>query len=270
MRTLVLAAGTFLLTACSSTMSEPGLLVSPYLAVYQLRGKIGMQSEPSPGTVQDNARTTLRDFGQDHYREDVGVRVDLGDGFGGLRFDYYRLDQGTAATGTLAADFGALRAGDTVQMDATMDEFRVGYVEPIVNLKTMWRDRPLSLRAGIGAVLAHRDLDLRAKTTDGARQQHVSSSGDVVYPAARARVAWREFALDAEYAISPHAVLGGDFDGTLQDIEVRASYTLQQRDMTFFAAWRYSDLPADGSTGGLRWDADLVLDGFQFGVVLTF
>lgn len=249
-------------------MAEPQLHVSPYLAVYQLRGKVSMQSEPTPGTIQDNPRQTLRTFGQDHYREDIGVRVDLGDGFGGFRADYYQLDQGTGASGVLGADFGALLANDTVRMEVGMDELRIGYLEPVLNLKATWRDQPLTTRLAIGAVVAHRDLDLRASTVGGVRPQRVGIQGDVVYPAARLRIGWRDFALDVDYAISPELQLGGDFEGTLQDLEVRGGYTV--RDVTFFAGWRYSTLPAEGNEGALRYDADLVLDGFQFGVVLTF
>lgn len=271
MRTLALVGALCLLPACTSTvMAEPRLLVSPYLAVYQLRGEVGVQSEPTPGTLQDNAPQTMRTFGQDHHREDTGVRVDFGDDFGGVRFDYLRLDQNTAAEGVLEADFGTLRQGDVVRMDVAMDEFRVGYLEPILNLKATWRDHPLDVRFALGALVAHRQMDMRASTTDGQRRQNVEIQGDVVYPAVRARIGWRDATLDVEYAISPELALGGDFEGTLQDLEVRTSYTLPMRDVTLFAAYRYSELPAEGDEGGFAWDADLKLDGFQFGFVLTF
>jgi hypothetical protein len=83
MRTLVAVVAACFLTACSSTLAEPRLLVSPYYALYQLRGEVGMQSAPGAGPVQDNAPRTLRAFGHDHRRGDVGVRGNLGGGFGG-------------------------------------------------------------------------------------------------------------------------------------------------------------------------------------------
>ncbi|MBL8748232.1 MAG: hypothetical protein JNK78_03665 [Planctomycetes bacterium] len=270
MRTLLLLGIAGATTSCTLTMAEPHVLVSPYLAVHQLRGDAAMQSAPTPGTVQDNARETLRTFGQDHYREDFGIRVDIGDGFGGFRADYYQLDQDTTRNGVLAGDFGRLLAGDAVQMKAEMDEIRIGYVEPIVNWKASVRERPVVFQLGIGAVVAHRNATLRGRTTDGVRQQRIDMDGDTVYPAARARVSWRDFAIDAEYAISPDLSLGGDFEGTLQDLELRLSYSMPMRDVSFFAGWRYSELPAEGNNDGFRYDADLILDGFVIGASLTF
>lgn len=271
MRTFALLGATCLLCGCSSTtMAEPRLLVSPYLAIQQLRGEVSLQSEPTPGTLQDNGEQTLRTFGQDHYREDIGVRVDFGDGFAGFRVDYLQLAQNTNDSGVLEADWGTLLAGDVVRMDVDMDELRIGYLETLFHGKTTWRDRPLALQFAAGAVVAHRELDLSGETLDRSRQQRVEVEGDVAYAAARLRLGWRDIALDVDYAISPELALGGDFEGTLQDIEVRASYTLPMRDLTFFGGWRYSTLPGEGNTGRLAYDADLVLDGFQLGVVLTF
>ncbi|MBL9077331.1 MAG: hypothetical protein JNL08_07505 [Planctomycetes bacterium] len=268
------AAALSLLGLCSCTsltMAEPQIHVSPYLAVYQLRGTSSVQSEPSPGLVQDNRSQPMRTFGQDHHREDVGVRVDIGDGFGGFRADYYRLDMGTGGSGALDADWGRLLAGDVVRMTADMDEVRVGYEEPLLDLETDFRDHPLRLRCAIGAVVAHRELNLRAATVDGVRQQRLELEGDVAYPAVRARLSWREVSLDVDYAAAPDAfVLGGDWDGMQQDLEVRLAYTLPMRDVTFFGGYRYSEFPATGDANGFRYDADLRLDGYQFGLVLTF
>lgn len=270
MRTLALAVAVCVVAGCTTTMAEPRLLVSPYVAVYRLRGDIAMQSEPTPGAVQDNAAVDLREFGQQHYREDFGVRADFGDGFGGLRVDYYKLDQNTNDRGALANDFGALPATDVVRMNVEMDELRIGYLEPLWRWKTDWRERPFQLQFAAGAVFAHREMDLRAASLVSAREQKTEIEGDVVCPAARLRLGWRDFAIDADYAISPGFSLGGDFEGTLQDIEVRASYTVAMRDVTFFGGWRYSTLPAEGRAGNLAYDADLVLDGFQLGVTVTF
>lgn len=271
MRAIAVLASTIPFAACTTTMAEPRILVSPYLAVYQLRGSVGMQSQPVPGQpLQDNPPQSMDTFGQDQYREDVGVRADIGDGFGGLRIDYYRLDMNSADPGTLEADYGQLQQGELVRMKATMDELRVGYLEPVVDVRTTWREQPLALKFAAGAVIAYRDMTLSARTDDGQRGQNVEIEGEVVYPAARFRAAWRDFAFDVEYAISPELALGGDFDGVMQDLEVRGSYTLAARDVTFFAGYRYSDLPAEGDANGFRYEADLIVDGFQFGVTVSF
>ncbi|MBX3462183.1 MAG: hypothetical protein KF830_03355 [Planctomycetes bacterium] len=265
------AVGLLGLCSCTSlTMAEPQIHVSPYLAVYQLRGKTGMQSRPTPSDpLEDNAPQSLRTFGLDHYKEDVGVRVEIGDGFGGVRFDYYRLDMGTTKSGVLGDDYGALQAGDDVRMKADMDELRASYLEPLFDLETEYRNQPLKFRFAAGAVLAYRDLNLRASTVDGARSQRTQIEGNVVYPAIRARLTWRDVALDIDYAVSPDLALGGDFEGLQQDFEARLSYRLPLRDITLFGGYRYSELVAEGTQGEFRYDADLRLDGFQFGVVLT-
>jgi hypothetical protein len=274
MRTAATAAtvGLLCLGSCTSlTMAEPQILVSPYLAVYQLRGEVGMQSQPVPGgPLQENAPQSARTLGQDHHHEDLGVRVDIGDGFGGFRVDYYRLDMGTSQPGALGADFGSLFATDVVALNAVMDDLRLGYLEPLFELETEYREQPLKLRFAAGGVLAHRSMDLRVRTSDGQRSQNVSADGDVFFPAVRAQVSWREFALDVDYALSPDLTLGGDFGGMQQDLEARLSYTLPLRDVTFFGGYRYSEFPSKGTTDGFRYDADLKLDGFQFGLVLTF
>jgi hypothetical protein len=270
MRTIAIVTLAGFCSCSSLTMAEPQLHVSPYLAVYQLRGDIAMQSQPTPGgPLQDNAPQSLRTFGQDHYREDVGVRVDLGDGFGGARFDYYRLDMGTSRSGALTADYGQLLAGDVVSMTADGDELRIGYLEPLFDLETEYREQPLKFRFAAGGVLAYRDFNLRAKTVDGARSQRTDIDGNVFYPAVRARVQWRDFSLDVDYALSPDLVLSGDYEGVLQDFEVRLAYTMPLRDVTLFGGFRYSELPAESTADGFAYDADLRLDGFQFGLVLT-
>lgn len=271
MRTAAAASLLGLCSCTSLTMAEPQIHVSPYLAVYELRGKVALQSETSPGgPIEDNEPQAMRTFGQDHHREDVGVRVDIGDGFAGFRVDYYRLDMGTADDGVLTDDWGRLPAGDTVAASAVMDELRVGYLERLFSFETEYRDQPLKFAVAGGAVLAHRDLSLRARSGGGASQR-IDIDGYVAYPALRARLGWREVALDVEYALAPgDFVLGGDFDDLQQDFEARLAYTLPMRDVTFFGGYRYSELPAVGTANGFRYDSDLRIAGFQFGVVLTF
>ncbi len=272
MRAIVLVAIAPLFTGCTATLLyEPRLQVSPYLAVNRLRGEVAVQSSPGGGAPPvDNAAQPLSTFGQDHHEDDLGIRADLGDGFGGLRLDYYRLDMNTTRAGVLEDDWGNLLQGDTVRMRAEMDELRFGYLEPLWETKASLRERPVDIKFAAGAVIAHRDMHMRSETTDGARNQTISISGDVAYAAIRGRAGWQNVAFDIDYAISPNLQLGGDWEGTQQDLELRASYTLPQRDVTFFTGWRYSDLRASGHQGAVGYDADLKLDGFQFGLTVTF
>jgi hypothetical protein len=257
-------------TGCSATvLYEPKLQISPYLAVYQLRGDAAVQTR-SGGGVANNSPQSMRTFGQDRFREDFGIRADLGDGFGGARLDYYRLDMDTTKSGELTADWGNLQAGDAVRMRATMDEFRLGYVEPLWTGKFLLRERPLEVRLGAGGHLARRDLTLRGRSVDGSRAQNLHLDGDLIYAAARARVSWQRVQFDIDYGVSPDLALRGDFGRLQQDLELRIGYTVPLREITVFAGYRFCDLDASGREGAVGYRADLQLEGFQFGVAMTF
>ena len=55
-----------------------------------------------------------------------------------------------------------------------------------------------------------------------------------------------------------------------EDVEARLAWTLAKHDVTFFGGYRYSELPGEGDAGGFDYDADLIIDGFQLGVSVTF
>jgi hypothetical protein len=249
-------------------MAEPRIHVSPYLAEYRLGGDIALQNDPGTGP-QDNAPQSLSTFGLDHYKDDIGVRVDIGDGFAGLRLDYYRLDQNTTRANALTDDFGALLAGDVVRMSADMDEWRLSWTDTVWRQEFDYRGEPVDVRLALGLVYAHRRLDLDAVTIDGVRQQKLNHDGDAFYPAVRLRAGMGSVAVDLEYAISPE-LQTGDWTGVLHDVEARLAYTVPFQDVTLFAGYRFSTLEAEGSEGGLAFDSDLTIDGFQFGVVVGF
>jgi len=268
---VLVAAATF--GGCTSTvLTEPVIHVSPYLAIYQLRGDTKMQSQGAlPSDIVNNPRQPMRTFGQDRYREDVGVRVDIGDGFGGMRAEYYKLDMNTSRSNELQADWGRLLAGDFASIYAEMDELRIGYVEPLVDVRTKYREEDLRLRFGAGGVFATREMDMRGRESTNTRTQNLQFDGDVLYLALRARASWMDFSLDLDYAIAPEAfVIGGDMEDLSQDFEARLSYQLPQRDIRLFGGVRYSEISASGIANGFRFDNNLVIDGFQFGVQVTF
>ncbi len=272
MRGASLLSACALLAGCSSTtLAEPRLLVSPYLAIYQMRGETGMQSQPVPnGPIQDNPPQSMRNFGQDRHDDNPGLRLDLGDDFAGARFDFLKLDMYSSRKGVLGADWGALQMNDLVRMEIQMDEFRLGYLENVYDTQTEWRGSPLTLRFAAGGMFSRRSVVMRGQTEDGMRRQDARPEGVNFYPAARARAQWRDFSLDLDYAISPDLSLSGDFTDTLQDMEFRLSYAVPLRDMTFFAGFRYSQIQAEGNQGTFRYDADLTLDGYQLGLQIVF
>ena len=269
-------AGPAVLLACGlggctmfPAMAEPRVQMSPYFAAYQLRGEIALQNDPGTGP-ENNAPQSLRNFGFDRYEDDIGVRTDIGDGFAGFRLDYFRMTMNTSRRGFLDDDFGALLAGDFAGMSATMDEWRVSWLQPVVAAHTMFRDQQLDVQFAAGAVYTQRDLSMHMRTDDGLRTQNLHVGGSNVYPAVRFRAGLPHLALDVDYAISPELNLGGEFDGTMQDVEARLAYSVPFQDVTLFAGWRYSTLVASGHEGPLGFDADLILDGFQFGFTVGF
>jgi hypothetical protein len=272
MRTLVvLLAATFLSGCMSTVLAEPAIHASPYLAVYQLRGKTKMESFDPMGAVQNNAYQNMRAFGQDRFREDVGIRADIGDGFGGIRVDYYQLDMDTSRNGELTSDWGDLLDTDKVSLYANMDELRIGYVEPFADFRTEYRDEELRFQFAVGGVFTYRQMTLKARDETFTRAQNFELAGDTIGGAVRARISWKAFSLDLDYAGAPaFLVLSGDIEGLSQDIEARLSYRLPQRDISFFAGLRYTEFSGKGMAGSFQYDSDMVIDGMQFGVKVTF
>jgi hypothetical protein len=146
----------------------------------------------------------------------------------------------------------------------------LGWLEPILTARTNYREQPLVVKVAAGAQLAHRDLTYGASTLDGARSQKVDIDGDIAFAALRVRATWRSFGVEGDYAISPGLALGGDYENLQQDLEMRVTYNLPLYDVTFFAGFRYSQLQAEGRVDGFGYDADLSIDGYQFGVTLVF
>lgn len=269
--TLGLTVMAMTLSGCaSSVFEEPRVTLSPYYAIYQLRGKTTVETDPGGGApVQSNPYQRLALFGMDTHEDDVGFRAAVGDGFGGLRLDYYRLDMQTSKNGVLRADWGMLLEDDLVRMEAQMDELRISYLHPLIDQTTTYKDEDLRLRFGAGGEFAYRDLTMRMFTDDLARRQNVPVAGQNLSIAARFRAEWQDLAFQAEYAISPRLRVRGDYRDIGQDLELRASYTIPLRDVTFFAGYRYSELTARGGVDMVDYYADLVIDGFQLGLTVS-
>lgn len=264
---LMLFSACALLAGCDSVpvTANSRLLVSPYLATYRLRGDLGMASAASPTA----ASQPYSAFGIGSHEDDFGVRFDLGDGFGGVALDYYRMEANTSRAGTLGADFGALNAGDQASMRQTMDEWRLSYLVPTLVAEGRMRGEPLDLRLALGATAAHRDMSLRVATPDQSRIQNLGIQGDSLYATAKFRARLRQVSFDLQYSFCPDVQIG-DFGPAMHDLETRLSYEVPFQDVTAFLGWRYATLPAGGTQDGLPYDSDLTLDGFQFGVQVSF
>lgn len=272
MRHTLLLGLSLALAACESfpVPTDPRVHVSPYYAHYRLRGDVAMQSNPGTGP-EDNAAQSLDALGQGHHADDAGVRADIGDGFSGIRVDYYQLEMGPRGSTTLTDEFGSIPTGATAQAQPKMDEWRLSLTHEVYATKMRWRQDPIDMRFGLGGTWANRrmDVDVRGSDLLGSYAQKLDFGGDVFFGAARFRATLGQVSLDVEYALSPD-LQTGEWDDVQQDFETRLSYAVPFQDVTVFAGWRYATLDGSGSAGGLGYDADMTIDGYQFGVTVTF
>lgn len=261
-----------LAAACSSTtFAEPRFQLSPYVAVHRLTGDASATTPGTGGSAPTtNAAQPLSAFGQGDRDQDLCCRFDVGDGFAGVRVDWYRLGLGGDSGRPLDDGYGAYAAGDTASMRAAMDEWRLGYVESIATKRTKLWDRPLALHAGAGGVFASRDLSLTARRAGDGLVERSSFDGENVYAALRFGARWQGVSLDAEYALCPDLAVAGDMEGWLHDLELRAAWAMPYVDVTFFAGYRLATLEAATSSAAARRTADLTLDGWLLGVSVSF
>jgi hypothetical protein len=265
---VLLCGSALALASCNSfpVPANPAVHVSPYLAKYQLRGDVGMQSNPGTG-VENNADQSIAALGQGSHGDDFGIRADIGDGFSGIRLDYYRMELGPSGPGTLTDELGALPTGEAATLEPRMDEWRLAWTQSVLDGALAWRGDPVRVRGAVGATWANRDLSMDLQSTTAS--QGIDQSGDSLYATARMRATLKQVSLDVEYSLCPE-LHTGDWEGLAHDIETRLSYAIPFQDVTVFAGYRYSMLEGGGSRGGLEHDTDLVIDGFQLGVTVTF
>lgn len=265
---VLLCGSALALASCSSfpVPANPAVNVSPYLARYQLRGDVAMQNNPGTG-VENNATQSIESLGQGSHGDDFGIRADIGDGFTGIRIDYYRMDLNPSGPGTLTDDLGAIASGDAATLEPRMDEWRLAWTQSVMDGSMSWRGDPVRLQGALGATLANRDLSMDVLSPTAS--QGIDQSGNSFYGTARGRATLRQVSLDVEYSLCPE-LHTGDWEGMAHDFETRISYAIPFQDVTVFAGYRYTMLEGGGSRGGLAHDTDLVIDGYQIGVTVTF
>ena len=271
MRTTPILTLTFAsLAGCSSApgLEDPTLALKPMVFFYENIGKTRMQS-PSGGGVQDNAAMDLDLFGMSERDTNVGGYLTYGDGFSGLEFFYQNVELGSTRRGTLTAAWGAIPLGTEVHSRFDMDEFKLSYRGQIFEYET---EKEIRFRLALGASIVQRSGGFDAFETDaGTAFQNTNFEDDgAVYGAGRARIEYAGAALDADYALSPNLNFGGDFDGTMWDLEITGSYTLEGQDMTFLAGYRWSELPISGVQEGLLFEHDFRLQGYFLGLQFAF
>lgn len=248
-------------------LERPYVDAGGYLALYRLRGRARMNSFTGSGS-QSNPGMELREFGVGERDDDIGGFLSVGDGFSGFDFNYYRLTMQDTTPGTLSSAFGSLAAGEVVVTAVTMDEWRARYLAKVAEYTFPER---IVVAFGVGLALAHRDLEFFPKQqATGAGQILTAKDYGVPYLAARLRGSYGVFSLTLDWAYDDGVDFGGDFEGRLQDIELLGRYEFLRQDVTLFAGYRYTELPARGHEGGLEYRADLRLEGLQVGLQMRF
>jgi len=260
------------LAGCSAVpgLEDPTITFVPAVVLLDIEGNSSMQS-PGGATPANNGAVNLRDLGVGSRSSELGGHVRVGDGFSGLDVMFLNIDNNSARAGTATDDWGNLRSGDLVNARVEGNEYRLRYIAQTHDYTFETDREEIGVRFGGGGVLAHRDLKFQHRTTNGARTQAATPRDNgVLYLAGRGQVTYGLYGLAADLAVSPYLNLGGDFEGMMWDLEVMATYTLEDQDLTAYLGWRRSDLSASGSDSGFAYDLDLTMDGYFLGLELTF
>ncbi len=257
-------------SACSSLpgLDFPELTVKPQYYLAKLRGKTRMQSAPAGQPLQNNAAMDLKTVGMRKRDDDYGGLLAYGDGFSGLEFSYARFEIDTSDRGRTTADWGVIPAGSIVESKFDIEEFKLSYIGQVWEHET---ENETRLQFGLGGTLAHREGKFVLKEDGGGLSQIARFQDDgIPYAAARLRGSAQGFALTMDYAWT-NLTFGGDFDGQMQDYALTGSYTLEDQDITFFAGFRWLELPTSGTgEGGFAYDNDYRLEGWVLGAELRF
>ena len=273
-RLLALLCPCLLCAGCDALpgFDDPEIALSPRYYALELEGEARMQSVVN-GRIVNNPPQGVEEFGQKDRDDDVGGQIAIGDGFSGIEFDYMKVEIDDSALGVLTADFGAVPAGTLVQSRFDLEEFRVGYTaELFAHELSVTEAEPLLVRLGAGAALAHRegDLTLESDTDPDLVEAIEFKDNGLLFATARARLEYVGAALQFDWGYHPDFDFGGEFQGEMHDVEITASYTLEAQDVTFLVGYRYSQLPATGSSRGLRYDTDFELEGWMLGFTFRF
>ena len=246
-------------------LEEPELTIAPQLVLLEVRGTTNMLSATQTGPF---GPMPLTDFGVGDRDADYGGSLRLGDGFSGVELGFTRLENKSSDEGLLTNDWGNLLAGDTVKSQLDGLEIRLRYLAGLFDHEL---DNGVRIQLGAGAAVGYRGYTFKSFDINGVRRQEIDIQDDgMPYAAARGRVSYLGFGAQVDYGINPDVPLGGDFDGLTQDLELLATYTFEDQNITAHAGYRRTWLEADGREGPLWYEIDLTIDGYVLGLEFTF
>lgn len=254
------AALLMVMPACSwlPGFDDPRYAVLPYYTQLQVEGRTG---KPSP-------LIRLDDLGLEDYESDYGVIATYGDGFSGLKLDVLLLDQKPKKTETLPADYGSLLATDSVRSHFEMETYRLSYNALVYDHES--EEGEWWVKAGIGAMISYQEIEFRVNSTTGTNSERFTLQGGIPFPMATLATGRGPLSVTASYGYNDDVAFGSDYEGSFQDLEVRANYYFEDQDITLFAGWRRLDLPGSKFDDGLRVNADFRISGVFLGLQLVF
>lgn len=240
-------------------LREPRITLVPQVALLEFRGdsKLGVGASP----------VRLAQLGLGDRDEDYGGMVRVGDGFSGFDFAVQHIENKSADTGVLTAPWGNLPGGATVRTQVDGLELRLRYIAGIFDWES---DEGIRIEAGAGATAGYREYSFKADDFGSNAQRLDIQDEGMPYIASRARVSYLGVGFQADYAINPDLNLGGDIEGLTQDLELTLSYHFEDQDLKVLAGYRRSWVEADGFEGTSPYELDLTVDGYVFGLELTF
>ncbi len=256
-----------ILASCSLIpgLPNPTSTFEPRMELPKLKGKTSRHSASGP-----NAPIDVPSFGLGSTDEEFGGVFSYGNGFSSIDFGYMKFDMSTTQHRALPNDWGTLLKDDSVAGSLGMEEFRLRYITEIWS-QSFHDQEPLTLRLGVGGVLAHREMTFEAIESTGARRDKVRAKDNgLPYLAMRAAVDYQGFSLCANYALNPDLNFGAEFDGVQQDLELIGRYVLEDQDMILFFGYRRQNLSSSGHSGDFDFATDFVIDGFLLGFQIPF
>jgi len=256
----LLAALLAAMPACSwlPGLDDPQFAAHPYYTLFEVEGRTGMTSP----------LIDLNDLGLGDHESDFGGGVTYGDGFSGLKFDALVMDQKPKKTETLPANYGTLTGGDSVRSEFKMQSYRLSYTALVYEYEN--EEDEWWVKVGIGPMISYQEIKFRIDSTTTTNSERLKLKGGIPFLAPTIAAGRGPLSVTATYGYNHDVALGSDFEGTFQDIEVRANYYFEDQDITFFAGWRRLDLPGSTTEDGLRTHADFKISGVFLGLELTF
>jgi hypothetical protein len=268
--TICLAGGTSL-TSCASWpgLDDPFISIAPEYTLFRLKGQTRMEAgTPNFGRRGENS---VSDLGADDREDNVGIRATYGDGASGFEFHYARFESHSSQTGVAKNEWGVIPLGETVDTRVTMDEFRLRYIAAWALYSGA--DDEEWIKAGVGLQLGHRELSFDIRGISSGVGQKIQIKDDIT-PMLAVRIAGRQgpWGVTIDLAYNHDWSFGtGDFNGSLYDGSIRASYYVEAQDVTIFGGYRRFNLPARGGmAGGHEFDTDFTVDGYVLGFEYVF